>query len=759
MSSSKHLIKTLIKNPTRIKSKYQAKQLHAQFIRTQSLSHTSAAIVISVYTNLKLLHEALLLFQTLESPPVLAWKSVIRCFTDQSLFSRALASFVEMRASGRCPDHNVFPSVLKSCTMMTDLRLGESVHGCIVRLGMDCDLYTGNALMNMYAKLLGMGSKISVGKVFDEMPHRKFDSEEVDDNGKSSHFDGSSGSYRVATESVESVMSCSEDLQAETCVGYYNGSRVNALSTLPLGIDSVRKVFELMPRKDVVSWNTIIAGYAQSGMYEDALRMVREMGSNDLKPDAFTLSSVLPIFSENVDVTKGKEIHGYAIRKGIDADVYIGSSLVDMYAKSARIEDSERVFFHLSRRDSISWNSLVAGYVQNGRYNEALELFRQMVTAKVRPGPVAFSSVMPACAHLSTLHLGKQLHGYVVRGGYSDNIFIASALVDMYSKCGNIKAARKIFDRMNVHDEVSWTAIIMGHALHGHGHEAVSLFEEMKRQGVKPNQVAFVAVLTACSHVGLVDEAWGYFNSMTKVYGLNQELEHYAAVADLLGRAGKLEEAYDFISNMRVEPTGSVWSNLLSSCSVHKNLELAEKVAEKVFTIDSENMGAYVLMCNMYASNGKWKETAKLRLRMRKKGMRKKPACSWIELKDKTHGFVSGDRSHPNTDRINEFLNSVMEQMEKEGYVADTSGVLHDVDEEHKRELLFGHSERLAVAFGIISTEAGTTIRVTKNIRICEDCHVAIKYISKITEREIIVRDNSRFHHFNHGSCSCGDYW
>ncbi|KAJ4894378.1 putative pentatricopeptide repeat-containing protein [Raphanus sativus] len=696
-SSAKALIKTLIKNPTRIKTKHQAKQLHAQFLRTQSLSHTSASVIISLYTNLKLLHEASLLFHTLDSPPVLAWKSLIRSFADQSLFSRALSSFVDMRASGRCPDHNVFPSVLKSCTMMSDLRFGESVHGYVIKLGLDCDLYTCNALMNMYAKLQGMmGLKTSARKVFDEMPQR---------------------------------------------------------------IDSVRKVFELMPRKDVVSWNTIVSGYAQSGMYEDALRMVREMGSDDIKPDAFTLSSVLPVFSEYVDVNKGREIHGYVIRRGIDADVYIGSSLVDMYAKSARIEDSERVFSHLLRRDSISYNSLVAGYVQNGRYNEALKLFRGMVNAKVRPGPVAFSSVLPACAHLSTLHLGKQLHGYVLRGGYGDNMFIDSALVDMYSKCGSIKAARKIFDRMNVHDEVSWTAIIMGHALHGHGHEAVSLFEEMKLKGVKPNDVAFVAVLTACSHVGLVDKAWGYFNSMTEVYGLNPGLEHYAAVADLLGRAGKLEEAFDFISNMRVDPTGSVWSTLLSSCSVHKNLELAEKVAEKIFAVDSENMGAYVLMCNMYASNGRWKEMARLRLRMKKLGLRKKPACSWIEFKNKTHGFVSGDRSHSSMERINEFLKEVMEQMEKEGYVADTSGVLHDVDEEHKRELLFGHSERLAVAFGIINTEPGTTIRVTKNIRICRDCHVAIKFISKITEREIIIRDNSRFHHFNRGSCSCGDYW
>jgi pentatricopeptide repeat protein len=541
--------------------------------------------------------------------------------------------------------------------------------------------------------------------------------------------------------------------------GKMNDVSVGKIDVRALLMDSVRKIFDMMPKKDLISWNTVIAGNAQNGMYEEALTMVREMGNANLKPDSFTLSSVLPIFAEYVDVIKGKEIHAYAIRHGFDVDLFIGSSLIDVYAKCTRVEDSCRVFNLLSQRDAISWNSIIAGCVQNGLFDEGLRFFRHMLKAKIKPRHVSFSSIMPACAHLTTLHLGKQLHGYIIRGGFNDNVFIASSLVDMYAKCGNIRIARWIFDEMELHDMVSWTAIIMGYALHGHAHDAISLFEQMEMEGVKPNVGAFVAVLTACSHAGLVDEAWKYFNSMTQDFGIAPGLEHYAAVADLLGRAGRLEEAYKFISNMHIGPTGSVWSTLLAACRVHKNVELAEKVADKIFRVDPENIGAYILLSNIYSAARRWKDAANLRISLKKKGMKKKPACSWIEVKNKTHAFVAGDKSHPYHDRINEALEVLLEQMEREGYVPDTKEVLHDVEEEHRKYLLHSHSERLAIAFGIISTPAGATIRVTKNIRVCTDCHTAIKFISKIVGREIIVRDNSRFHHFKDGKCSCGDYW
>ncbi|KAL7177642.1 hypothetical protein ACSBR2_030912 [Camellia fascicularis] len=581
-----------------------------------------------------------------------------------------------MRASGKYPDHNVFPSVVKSCTHLMDLRFGESVHGYIIRLGMDFDLYTA--------------------EVLDKSPN----SRKTDKCGNSFvDFDKLIGNDMHN----ESFCSNSYELIDKFEKHVDDGDPIGALHA-----DSIRKVFEMMPNRDLVSWNTVIAGNAQNGMYGEALEMVREMGNANLQPDSFTLSSVLPIFAEYVDVVKGKEIHGYAIRHGFDTDVYIGSSLIDMYANCTRVEDSCRLFNLLPHRDSVSWNSIIAGCVQNGLFDEGLKLFRRMLLAKVKPSPVSFSSIMPAFAHLTTLHLGKQLHGYIIKGGFDDNMFIASSLVDMYAKCGNIKIARWIFNSMEQHDMVSCTAMIMGCALHGHAHEAITFFEKMETEGVKPNSVAYVAVLTACSHAKLVNEAWQYFNSMIHDYGIAPCLEHYAAVADLLGRAGRLEEAYEFISSMHVRPPGSVWSTLLAACRVHKNIELAEKVAEKIFAADPDNMGAYVVLSNTYSAAGRWKDAAKLRTTMRDKGMRKKPACSWIEVKNKVHAFVAGDESHP---------------------------------EEQKRDLLCSHSERLAIAFGIITTPAGMTIRITKNLRVCVDCHVATKFISKIVGREIINWD------------------
>ncbi|KAL0015296.1 hypothetical protein SO802_002365 [Lithocarpus litseifolius] len=790
MTSTQTLLKTLLKNPSTIKTKSQAKQLHAQILKTKSPCSTHLSILLSIYSNFKLLHHSLLVFNALHSPPTVAWKSIIRCYTSHGLSHQSLASFIQMRASGKYPDCHVFPSVLKSCTLLMDLRLGESVHACIVRLGMDFDLYTGNALMSMYSKFESMCER-GVRHVFDKTPERReigkcrelscrIVSEELESEAGMLCFERNANREKGVGESLinnnfdngnsnelinnfeKKIMNIDHSVnlnQIKDELLQMNDNYKRMGGTRAFRMDSVRKIFDLMPNRDLVSWNTVIAGNAQNGMYEEALAMIREMRGANLKPDSFTLSSVLPIFAEYVNVIKGKEIHGYAIRHGFDADLFIGSSLIDMYAKCTRVEDSCRVFNLLPQRDSISWNSIIAGCVQNGLFDEGLQFFRKMLKAKIKPRHVSFSSIMPACAHLTSLHLGKQLHGYIIRGGFDDNVFIASSLVDMYAKCGNIRIARRIFYKMEQHDMVSWTAIIMGYALHGHAHDAIALFKQMEMEGVKPNDVAFVAVLTACSHAGLVDEAWNYFNSMTQDFGIVPGLEHYAAVADLLGRAGRLEEAYKFICNMHIRPTGSVWSTLLAACRVHKTVELAEKVAGKIFRVDPENMGAYILLSNIYSAARRWKDVANLRISMRKKGMKKKPACSWIEVSNKVHAFVAGDESHPYYERINEALKVLLEQMEREGYVPDTKEVLHDVDEEQKRYLLCSHSERLAIGFGIISTPAGTTIRVTKNIRVCVDCHIAIKFISKIVGREIIVRDNSRFHNFKDGRCSCGDYW
>ncbi|XP_031111208.1 putative pentatricopeptide repeat-containing protein At3g23330 [Ipomoea triloba] len=744
-TSAQNLLKTLLSNPSAIKSKSQATQLHALIIKTTSASSPSLATLLSIYTNFSLLQECLSLFDSLPSPPPpKAWKSIIKCYSSNGLFSQSLRSFVEMRASGKYPDRNVFPSVLKACTHLRDLRLGESVHGYVVRCGLDCDLYTANALMNMYAKL----QELDEPNMFDKIPQRN-------------QIDASENAYLAYNTAFELTSDSKSNIDGVVQVPGFCHTNQNGEGRInkALKVDSVRKLFEVMPNRDIVTWNTVIGGNVQNRMYEEALEMVREMGNSDLKPNSFTLSSILPIFAEHVDVLKGKEIHGYAIRHGFDKDVFIGSSLIDMYANCTLVEDAYRVFCELAEKDDVSWNSTIAGFVQNGMFDEGLKLFREMLAANKEPLPVSFSSIIPACANLTTLHLGKQLHAYIIRTGFVDNMYISSSLVDMYAKCGKIMIARWIFDKMVLRDSVSWTAMIMGYALHGYAREAILLFEKMEMEGVKPNSVAYVAVLTACSHAGLIDEGWKHFTTMRQKYGISPGLEHYAAVADLFGRAGRLAEAYELISSMHIKPTGSVWSTLLSACRVHKNVELAEKVANEITKVDPENLGPYVLLSNMYSVTGRWKDALKLRKNMKKKGMRKTPACSWVEVKNKIHAFVSGDKSHPQYIQIEMALQDILERLKLEGYVPETSEALHDVDEEQKHDLFFAHSERLAIAFAIINTPAGTTIRVTKNLRVCVDCHTATKFISKVMGREIIVRDNNRYHHFKDGVCSCGDYW
>lgn len=625
-----------------------------------------------------------------------------------------------MRGSGLNPDGQIFPSVLRCCAALGDVKLGESLHGLGIFLGLDTHLYTGNALLNMYCKFCVYFS-----------------------NGKQVGNKSGFGSCHlvVATDGI---------------LNYAYGQS----SILPVYLQSAGKVFDIMPERDLVTWNTLIVGSAENGLYRGSTAMVRKMCFDGIKADSFTLSSILPIFAESVDVKNGAAIHGYSIRHAFDSDVFVGSSLVDMYGNCTRIEYSHRVFQRLMKPDVISWNSIIAAFVQNGMFDGGLKMFRKLVEAGLNPLPATFSSIIPACAHLTTLHLGKQIHGYLVRRMFKDNIFIGSALLDMYAKCGSIEKARRIFDGMRGLDLVSWTAMIMGYALHGPAFEALNLFDRMEKENnIKPNSIAFVAVLTACSHSGLVDEAWNYFNSMSENYKISPDLEHYAAVADVLGRAGRLEDSYNFISNMHITPTASVWSALLASCRVHKNIELGEKVANHMFNLEPSNTSSYLLMSNIYSAAGRWKDASRLRVVMRDKGIKKTPACSWIEVKNKLHAFLAHDKSHPHYVEITKALKILLELMELEGYVPNTMDVLHDVEDEQKKSMLCGHSERLAIAFGIITTPPGTIIRVTKNLRVCTDCHTATKFISKIVGREIVVRDTNRFHYFKNGICSCGDYW
>lgn len=373
------------------------------------------------------------------------------------------------------------------------------------------------------------------------------------------------------------------------------------------------------------------------------------------------------------------------------------------------------------------------------------------------------SSVLRVCATSTLLQLGKQIHGLCFKTSFDSSCFVASSLISLYSKCGVVEGAYQVFDEVTVRNLGMWNAILIACAQHAHTNRTFELFEQITKSdvvggGVKPNFITFLGVLYACSHAGLVERGKHYFELM-KDYGIEPGSQHYATMVDLLGRAGKLQEAVQVVKEMPMEPTESVWGALLTGCRIHGDTELASYVADRVLEMGSVSSGLQVLLSNAYAAAGRWEEAAKARKMLRDQGIKKETGLSWVEEGNRVHTFAAGDRSHGKTVEIYDKLEELGEEMAKAGYVADTSFVLKEVDGEEKSRTIRYHSERLAIAFGLITFQKGQPIRVMKNLRVCGDCHTAIKFISKCTGRVIIVRDNNRFHRFEDGKCTCGDYW
>ncbi|XP_057851870.2 pentatricopeptide repeat-containing protein At3g24000, mitochondrial [Cryptomeria japonica] len=524
-------------------------------------------------------------------------------------------------------------------------------------------------------------------------------------------------------------------------------------------IENACKVFDKMPEQDVVSWTTMIAGCAQADQGEKALKLYVKMQEQGLKGNQFTLTSVLTACAGRMSLEEGMQFHAYLIKSGFELSIFAANALVDMYAKCKRIEDAFHVFNKMPKRDHISWSTMVVGYGQNMLANEALELVCEMQWEGVKPDNFAFASILSACAGIAAIEQGMQVHTQIIQMGFEQDIYVENALVDMYSKCGNIEAAWNVFDSIYNPNVVSWTAMITGYAKHGLAEKAIQLFEQMLQVGIMPNHITFVGVLSACNHVGLVEKGYRYFESMIHDYGITPRMEHYVCMVDLYGRNGCLEEAKNLIDRMPIKPDALVWQTLLGSCKVHGNMELGKVAAEHVIELKPHDSAGYVLLSNIYATAGRWDEAANVWNTMKQRGVIKEPAHSWVVIKNKVHAFVAGDRSHPQAEEIYKTLEKLVAEMKEAGYEPNTESVLHDVEQVQKENSLYTHSERMAIAFGLMSTPEGTPIRIIKNLRVCGDCHEAAKFISKVVQREIVIRDTNRFHHFKDGLCSCRDYW
>ncbi|MBA0558264.1 hypothetical protein Golob_015292 [Gossypium lobatum] len=522
-----------------------------------------------------------------------------------------------------------------------------------------------------------------------------------------------------------------------------------------------RNVLDEMPEKDVVSWTAMISAYSQRGFATEALDLFLEMLRSVTEPNEFTFATVLSSCTGTFGFELGRQIHSLIIKRTLDTHIFVGSSLLDMYAKAGRIHEAREVFESLPERDVVSCTAIISGYAQLGLDAEALELFRRLNLEGMSSNYVTYASVLTALSGLAALDLGKQVHNHVLRCKLPFYVVLQNSLVDMYSKCGNLIYSRRIFDNMSERTVISWNAMLVGYSKHGMGREVVELYKLMRNENkIKPDSVTLLGVLSGCSHGGMENVGLEIFEEMVNGKdGIEPDIEHYGCVVDLLGRAGRVEEAFEFIKKMPFEPTAALWGSLLGACKVHSNIEVGEFVGHRLLEIEPENAGNYVILSNLYASTGRWEDVRMVRDLMLKKAVKKEPGRSWIELDQTLHSFHASDRSHPRREEVFAKMKELSIKFKEAGYIPDLSCVLHDVDEEQKEKILLGHSEKLALTFGLISTSDRAPLRVIKNLRICIDCHNFAKFVSKIYMREVYLRDKNRFHHISMGVCSCGDYW
>ncbi|XP_044490723.1 pentatricopeptide repeat-containing protein At4g33990 [Mangifera indica] len=736
--------------------------------------------LVNQYANLGDVSFSRYTFDQISNKNVFTWNSMVSAYVRGGYFCKALDCFYHfLLTSGLRPDFYTFPPVLKACGNLVELK---KMHCSVLKLGFEQDVFVAASLLHMYARF---GLANVARKLFDDMPVRDRGSwnamiSSYCQSGNATEALDVLGKMRlegvkmdaVTIASILPVCAQSGDIITGMLIHLYiikhglefdlfvSNALINMYAKFGI-LEQALKVFDQMVVRDIVSWNSIISAYEQNDDPITAHRFFEKMQRAGIQPDLLTLVSLASIVAQLNDHKNSLSIHGFIVRRGwLMDDVVIGNAIVDMYAKLGVIDSACSVFEGLPVKDVISWNTLITGYAQNGLASEAIEVYQMMEECNgIIPNQGTWVTLLPAYSHIGAVRQGMKVHGKVIKNCLYLDVFIGTCLIDMYGKCGRLDDAMSLFYEIPRGSPVPWNAIISCHAVHGHGEKALDLFRVMLDEGVKPDHITFVSLLSACSHSGLVSEGQSYFRMMKEEYGIKPHLKHYGCMVDLFGRSGQLEMAYDFIKNMPLKPDASVWGALLGACRIHGNIELGAFASHCLFEVDSENVGYYVLLSNIYANVGKWEGVDKVRSLARVRGLKKTPGWTSIEVNSNIDVFYTGNQTHPKCEEIYSELRNLTAKMKSLGYVPDYSFVLQDVEDDEKEHILTSHSERLAIAFGIISTPPKTPIRIFKNLRVCGDCHNATKFISRITEREIIVRDSNRFHHFKEGICSCGDYW
>ncbi|EPS61026.1 hypothetical protein M569_13774 [Genlisea aurea] len=715
------------------------------------------------------------------------WESIlcnkiIREYARHGPFQNAVDLYGEMLVDGVLSTKYTYPYVLKACSALQDVETGLKVHARVEKLNLKDDVFVCTALIDFYVKC---GFLLMAQELFDEMPEKDTVTWNALISGVSLH-----GTCFEVIKLLSEMQHCGEKVNSSTLAAIlpaiasecrlqegkaihgfglrrcFHFDEVTATCLLDMygkcgKLTYAMKIFEALHSKNEITWSAVIGACVTQNAIFEALDLFRRMMRYaDLCPSPIMISTLLRGCAKLNCLNVGYQLHCYTMKLGLGSDLMVANTTLSLYAKCGSVRDAMRVLYGMQVIDSVSCSAIMSGCVQNGSADEALRIFRRMLFLGLKPELPTMMGFLPACSYLSALQHGVCGHAYCVVHGFTSDVSICNALVDMYSKCGNTDVARLVFDGISRKDVVSWNAMILGYGINGLGNEAISLFEAMNASsgGVKPDGVTFVALLSACSHSGLVAEGRRFFRAMAREFDVAPKTDHYFCMADLLGRTGFLSEARDLIGSMPFEPDAHMWNALLASCRIHRDVEMAEEVSGRILSAGPAGTGNFVLLHNLYTTAERWKDAAAVRVRQREMGFRKRPGCSWIEVSGTVHGFVGG-RSGGYPPEIYAEVERLSREMKGLGYRAECGYVYQDVEEEEKEGTLLYHGEKLAVAFGVLRVGGDKRIVVSKNLRVCGDCHEAIKYVTVITKREISVRDTTRFHHFKDGVCNCGDFW
>ncbi|XP_057786738.1 putative pentatricopeptide repeat-containing protein At3g47840 [Salvia miltiorrhiza] len=609
------------------------------------------------------------MFDALPHRDEISWTTMISGYVNASDSSQALSLFSKMWVipNSRMDDF-LLSLALKACGLNVNLKFGETLHAYSVKTGFVNSVFVGSALLDMYMK---NGRVFDGCRFFDEMPLRNVVSWTAIITGLVrggfslqglSYFadmwrDGvehDSYTFAIALKACADLqlLKHGKEIHARTIKNGVDttsyvvnslASMYNKCGNLAYGLH----LFENMSKPDVVSWTSVINTYVQTGSDHQGIQAFVRMRECGVCPNEYTYAAVISGVANVARIVWGRQLHALVLQGGLVDSLSVANSLMTMYSKCGQTNSASAIFHEMTRRDIISWSTIIAGHAQGGYGEEALELLSWMRREGPKPTEFALSSVLSVCGSMAILEQGRQLHAYALTVGLDQTALIRSALINMYSKCGSLQDAEKTFSLSHNDDIVSWTAMINGYAEHGHSREAIDLFEKLRHFGLRPDPVTLIGVLSACSHVGLLELGFHYFDSMTKEYEIAPSKEHYGCMIDLLCRAGRLQEAENMIKSMPVERDDVVWSTLLRASREHGDVERARTAAEQLLQRDPDCAGTHITLANIYASRGKWSEAAQVRKLMKSKGVIKETGWSWIKIKDQVSAFVAGDRTHP----------------------------------------------------------------------------------------------------------------